>query len=774
MSTIIYDKGYKNMKNWIVSETKFDQRYLNKYESIFTQGNGYIGLRNSLEEQYVNEYRGLFISGVYDQVEGEVSEIVNLPDVTFLDIYVDGQLFSLLTGKLINYHRDINLKNGEVKRLFTWVSQEGKKLEFEFRRFVSNDEKHLIVQKMSIRALDKSVHLRIETGIDSQVTNRGVQHIKDLEQQIDEKGVLVTDFETKTSNIQISYRVSQKMLKNNNKIEPINFIRNKQTKQFFETDLVKDDVVTLNKKTIIATTRDIDFTSLGKMREQVDYLMYKVDKQCYETLLLNSTRVWKEYWLENEIKIDSTNEFEQLSIRFALYHLAIMTNKKDNRVGIGAKGLSGEEYKAHSFWDTEIFIQPMYSFTEPLVSKNLLNYRYLLLDKAKEKALQFGFEGAMFPWEAAWPTDGEVTERFIGIDRETGKPMEVLTGEIEIHVVGDIIFALKQYLDITGDISFMDSYGYEMVLETAVFWMSRSTWNETYNRYDILNVIGPDEYKEEIDNNAYTNYLAHFNLNWAINVYEELQEQNTKNSQNIINKTNFSMYFEKIKEVAEKIYLPEPDEITQLIKQNETYLELESVDLTKYEKLEKGSIHDDYSMNELKNIQVSKQADLLMLFYLFSDIFSEEVKRLNYDFYEKKTIHDSTLSLSVHSIVAIDIGYYDEAYKKYLEAGRLDLGTDMKSSDEGIHSASLGMLWQNIINGFSGVRVRNGQLTLSPNLPKTWTKIEFNLVWQNMPLKFQISDKKILINNSNNTNFELKINDKVEILAPNSIAKFIY
>lgn len=301
----------------------------------------------------------------------------------------------------------------------------------------------------------------------------------------------------------------------------------------------------------------------------------------YEVLKQESENKWKEYWKESDILIEGDADFDQLAVRFALYHLNIMVKHDDNRVGIGAKALTGEGYKGHSFWDTEMFILPYFTFTRPQTARTLLEYRYRNLFGAHLKARECGYEGAMYPWECAWVDDGEVTPLYIGADVVTGKLTKCWTGIIEHHISADIAYAVEQYYLITGDKEFMKNYGYEIILDTALFWASRLQYNAEKDRYEILDVIGPDEYKEHVDNNTYTNYMAANNMSQALKIIAQLSEEDSESYRKLDEKLDLSYIKEKIEACIDKIYLPIPNE-DGIIPQSDQFLSLKKLDLTKY------------------------------------------------------------------------------------------------------------------------------------------------------------------------------------------------
>ena len=380
-----------------------------------------------------------------------------------------------------------------------------------------------------------------------------------------------------------------------------------------------------------------------------------------------------------------------------------------------------------------------------------------LLKKAKEN----GYEGAMYPWEAAWITDGEVTPVWGEVDIITGKRTKILTGFIEQHITANVANAVWQYYMITNDKEFMDLYGYEIIFDTAIFWNSRMEYNEEKGQYHINDVIGPDEYKEHVNNNAYTNYMAYRNIRLALDYYEELKAKEKETYNRLNEKLNIESYIQSFKEKLEKIYLPQPNE-NNIIPQDDTYLSKKVIDLTKYKNQENvGSIFKDYNLEQVNEIQVSKQADIMILFYVLENLFSKDVKIANYNYYEPKTLHDSSLSLSTHCILANDLGHYDVAYDLFKKACEIDLGPNMKTSDAGVHAASLGGIWQCVVMGFAGVRMLDGKLRINPKLPKHWDGLSFNIMWKGNDLKIEIQKDTMTIENNGNELVEIEVFDNI-------------
>lgn len=754
MPVMNYRKGTGAETSWIIEETSFHEKYTGKCESIFTQGNGYLGLRNSLEERYVDTVRGMFITGTFNKAsKEEATELPNVSDIVNMEIELNGERFSMTEDNLKEYSRTLNLYTGETCRNVLWEGKNGNVVQLSFHRFVSYKNVHVIGAYVEIKPVNCDVKATVVSGINAQVTNHGAQHLTEFSKRAFEEKFLQMGMVTTESAVSIAVSTVHKVFQSGKYTEDAaSKIIDDRRKIHAEIQLVipQGETARVEKISTVHSSRDLEYVASGKEPEGENVCrdglnnLKEAEEKGYETLLEESKKVWEKIWKKQDIQIDSKEDDAQIAVRFALYHLQIMVRREDNRVGIGAKALSGEGYKGHSFWDTETFIFPYFQMAEPETARTLLEFRYKGLYGARKKAIENGYKGAMYPWEAAWVSDGEVTPYVIGVNVHTGEPMICLTGVIEQHITSDIIFALWQYYAATDDQDFMDRYGYEMTIETARFWNSRLEWIEENNRYEIRDVIGPDEYKEHVDNNAYTNYMAHENMRLAAQVIACIRDEK-KDIYGKIQKlmqeegTSLEQLEEELKDKMKKLYLPQPDEKTGIIPQFDGYFDLKEIDLSVYKNASVvGTVFHDYSGEDVQGMQAGKQADIVELLYQMEDITTPDNKAKNYVYYEARTLHDSSLSKAIHSITACDLGMEKEAYDMFMSAALTDLGQEMKSSDAGIHSANMGGVWQDVVMGFGGIRIRDGHLRIAPNCPKQWEKFTYPLYWKGNELHITV------------------------------------
>lgn len=738
---MVYDSGIGEYKNWIVKEECVPEEHPEKTESIMCLGNGYMGQRAANEDYYHEKSRFNLVAGTFDLLEGaDATELPNNADVTNCTITVDGERLTPEAG-CENYEKTLNLKTGLLRRSFVWTSGAGKKVCAEFLRVVSLKDFHLMASKINIVS-DSDCEVEIVSGIEGNVF--GKEHFEPLGINA-VSDVLNITTRTKESGILFSTMTTHRF-----ELDGVAVDASPSVVSEDDMTIMNDVTFSLKAGMKLTVTKISNvFTSRDKERDGCDMArllsdarahMKTVKGLAFENIASESADEWlRRIWSERDIVIDSENEIDQLAIRFAIYHLTVMAPVFDNRMNIGAKGLSGPGYRGHTFWDTEIFMLPYFIFTCPNEARSLIEYRYSCLDAAKKNAASRGFDGAMFPWEAAWITDGETT------------PTWCLTGLQEYHITADVAFGVYAYYVVTGDDDFMGKCGYELIFETAKFWASRLEYVAEKDRYEITHVIGPDEYKEDVNNNAFTNYLAQYNLQLAVKYAEKLKSEKPELYAALDAKCNIDGAISSFAEKAEKVYLPRENE-EGLVPQDDTYLSL--VDITPLIPEGKTLSDDPHESHNicwknggLPKVMMSKQADIMLLMYLFEDHFSAEVKKKNFYFYEKRCVHDSSLSLSTYSALSADLGEKETAYRLFGRAERIDLGPVMWSSHEGIHSASLGGIWQCVVFGFIGVRRYGEELRIEPHLPDEWRSAAAHIFWRGERLEIKATKSALTICN---------------------------
>jgi trehalose/maltose hydrolase-like predicted phosphorylase len=700
---------------WTISEDSFDPQKQHHKETIFTIGNGYLCTRGAFEEGYPGDRRATFIHGVFDEAPIVFTELANAPDYLPITIYLNGERISLDTGNIESFTRTLDLRTGLLTREMRWRSPSGLAATLTFERFASLADEHLVYLRCRVRPkFHGTVEFRL--GLNGNMYNDELVHLAWIGQGRHDD-VTYLHNRTRTSGIDI---VTAMQVRN---VVGHEFLRQDWDVQNTPTLMVRmqaipGETVGMDKHVAVFTSRDVEANRV--MDSAVQCVQ---ESALWDSALASHTRAWAEEWGRSDVVIEGDEE-AQISIRFNLYQMLIAAPRHDDRVNIGAKTLSGFGYRGHAFWDTEIFMLPLFIYTAPHIAKNLLNYRYRNLAGARRKAAANGFEGAQFPWESA-DTGDEVTPTWVPHFADRTKLVRIWTGDIEIHISADIAHAAYQYWQATGDDEWFIEKGVELILDTAKFWASRAEWNAEADRYEYNDVIGPDEYHEHVDNNAYTNRMAQWNLQTGLEVLAWLKERAPEKANELIRRLDLgAQRLETWREVIEKIYLHiEP---SGLIEQFEGYYQHKAVDLAALEPRSR-SAQEIFGIEGCNETQVLKQPDVLMLQYLLREHYSDESVQVNYEYYQPRTDHTygSSLGPSIMTIMACDVGKPEDAYEHFIRAVRADLRDVRGNARDGIHAASAGGTWQAVVFGFGGLRVTPDGWTIQPRPPHHWKRLAF-------------------------------------------------
>lgn len=736
---MVYDKGHGEDKNWILAEGDFDTEYLAKCESVMCQGNGYMCVRAAQEEICSDNIgRYTLVAGTFDKLpEDACNELVNSADFTAMTIEINGERVTP-EGRLPGtYERELNLRTGLLCRKYVWVASDKSEYRLSFERVVSLKDKHLTVSAVSVHSLgENSANVKIITGIDGD-TIKKADHFKAVDASFDD-GVMLVSAETQQSGILFTTASSVTI---NAECNVKTEAKGKSAIAEIEFELPAGRNVILEKRSVVYTNRDRerDGCSLFCLEDTARRELLKAEEKSFDEIADESAAEWKErIWDERDVLIDSENDTDQLAIRFAIYHLTVMAPVHDNRMNIGAKGLSGPGYYGHAFWDTENYMLPYFIFTAPWEARSLCEYRYNSIEAARRYAREAGCEGARYPWEAAWITDGECT------------PTWCDTGDLELHITSDVAFGAYYYYMVTGDEDFMDRSGYELILDCAKFWATKVEYNKELDRYEINDVIGPNEYKAHVNNNAYTNYLAHSLMKLAMEYTEKLRSEKLDVFERLNKLLELDRFMPIWKDRCEKIYLPR-ENADGIIPEDDTFLTLPDPTVSEYSASTDPGIRERLQKTGYMTVQLCKQADVVALLFMMEDLFSAECKKKNFYYYEHHCLHDSSLSLATFSSLAADLHEDDMAYALFERATMIDMCDWAKSSDAGMHAASLGGMWQCCVFGFGGVRRYGDELRIQPNLPKEWNSVSFCIWWQGQRLSVTATHEYLSVENLTGT-----------------------
>jgi beta-phosphoglucomutase len=723
--------------DWTLTEPEFDPAKLRARETVFTIGNGYLGTRGSFEEGYHKALPITLINGVYDDIPVVYTELANCPDWLLLVVIVNGEQFRLDRGEILAYERRLDLRQGVLSRSIRWRSPIGNTVDLKFDRFASLADEQVLALRCEITPLDFNGNIEVQSSINGYPENQGFDHWAHLDRGKTERGVWL---HVRTRSTQIELGMAAKMTTTD--IDAKSEVIDTPDCPTLTTTFVAKigQIVTVEKLVTVFTSRE---TKLPVLAAQT-----KLDRlPAYPILLAAHQQAWDRVWEYSDIEIEGDID-AQLAVRYNLFQLFIggcipQGSIDDDPDSIPAKTLSGFGYRGHIFWDTEIFILPFFTFTQPAIARSLLDYRYDTLAGARRKATHAGYKGAMFAWESA-ATGDEMTPKWSLSSDPYVEPVRIWNGEREIHISADIAYAVWQYWQATGDDVWMRDRGAEIILDTALFWLSRVEWHEKQQRYELCGVIGTDEYHEEVRNNAYTNRLVQWHLEKAVAVYEWLQQKfparATELAQHLqITPVDLLAFHTTIAQM----YIPY-DPKTLLIEQFEGFFALQDLNLSDYEPRTR-SIQSVLGMAKTNQSQVIKQPDVLMLLYLLFNTpeFAnrQDILHENWNYYTPRTDsrYGSSLGSSVQALLAASLDKSADAYEHFMRAASIDLKNTFGNSEDGIHAASAGGIWQALVFGFGGVQLTENGPVATPHLPPNWTRLKFKLNWRGTWHHFNLS-----------------------------------
>jgi len=725
--------------DWTLIEPQFDPAQLHSRETVFAIGNGYMGTRGSFEEGYPDALPATLVHGVYDDVPGVYTELANCPDWLALTIVINGDRLRLDRGEILHYERKLDLQNGILSRSVRWRSPTGNTVDLQFERFASLADHQVLGLCCQITPVDFNGTIEVQSSLNGYPDNQGFDHWEQLDRGKIEQGIWL-QVRTRSSHIELGMAAKMAAIGTNASWQVTNPLDCPTLAIAFIA--TKGQTVGVEKMVTLFTSQDVELpvqVAQAKLSNLPSYAM----------LLSAHQQAWKEAWQQSDIEIEGDIN-AQLAVRYNLFQLLIgacshITGEclGNSRVSVPAKTLSGLGYRGHVFWDTEIFILPFFTLTQPDIARSLLTYRYHTLDGARLKAAHSGYKGAMFAWESA-ATGDEMTPRWSILTDPYAEATRIWCRDREIHISADIAYAIWQYWQVTGDDIWLRDYGAEVILDTAIFWMSRLEWNAKQERFELGGVIGADEYHEQVNNNAYTNRMVQWNLEKAVAVYEWLQRQFPDRAAQLAQRLQLTPeQLLQFQAAIAQMYIPY-DAKTGLIEQFDGFFQLKNVNLIDYEPRHR-SIQAVLGMDETNQSQVLKQPDVLMLLYLMRDtqafLYRPDVLQKNWNYYAPRTdrTYGSSLCPAIHSILAANLGEAAEAYKYFMQAATVDLEDSRGNTADGIHAASAGGVWQAVVFGFAGIQLKDSIPIANPHLPPTWTRLKFKLQWRGTWHSFDLS-----------------------------------
>jgi trehalose/maltose hydrolase-like predicted phosphorylase len=712
---------------WQIEQEGFEPAREHEMESIFAVGNGYLGVRGTLDSPLPGSQGDLFIAGVYDRKHPDrpyseleflaasrgdypYSELISAPFPFRLHLAVDGISYNLAGPHWRVYRRMLDLRRAILHSNAAFETEAGSRTVLSTRRCASMSDLHLLLQEITVCLENYSGDVDIDTSLADTDLAANHPHLVSLEIGEIDPALDVQRFATQASSIELCLATRTTLIGSGR-----DAVRWQVTGTIGET-------LTFRRYAVVYTSRDVP-DPFNAAIERVRSLRWEE----FDKLIEAHGAHWDAVWERADVRIDGGPAATQ-ALRFNAYHLTIAADR-DPRVSVGARALTGRAYEGHVFWDVEIFKLPFYLHTFPEIARSLLAYRHHTLDGARRRAQESGHHGACYAWEST-TTGDDVTPRTIRL-KTTGRDIPIFTGTQQIHVTAGVSHGVWRYWEATHDSEFLRDAGVEILVETARFWASRSEWGQRH--FHIRAVVGPDEYHHSVDDNAYTNWLARFNLERATEAVGWMKREFPQAWGALAERLAFAPdEMHHWSAVARDLYFPAPN-AQGVIEQFAGFFDLEDYPLPREERF-KAPINRLFDWDRINQLKLIKQADLLMLLHLFPEAFPREVAAANYRYYEPITDHGSSLSPGIHAAIAARLGLRDDAERYWRESLWLDLSNTMGNSALGVHPASMGGAWQALVFGFLGVHLTDNGPLCDPDaglrLPAKWRAISLKLAWR--------------------------------------------
>lgn len=713
---------------WCIRERAADPARAFLHETLFTLGNGYIGMRGTPEEGHGpggaagGTLEGTYLNGFHDTETIHYPEnayglartnefMLNVPNAKRVAVVVDGEPFTLETGKVLAYERRLDFRTGVLERRVEWESGTGKRLRIASRRLVCLDRKHVAALEVAVTPLNFSGEVGILSDVDAAVTNMQAGDDPRVGSAITGPSLQLAGGEVGASDVLVLQRTrhsgfllataTDSVLDGAEaRVEPL------ASGHAFALAAAAGDTVVLHKFIAYASSRDVEE---ARVASHARAELAAARAAGFEALVREQALWLDGFWREADVVIEGDDALQQ-GVRFNQFHL-LQSVGRDGKTNIAAKGVTGEGYEGHYFWDTEIYVFPFFLFSRPEIARALLQYRYDILPQARARARQMSHaSGALYPWRTI---AGEECSAYYP------------AGTAQYHINADVAYSIRQYLLATNDFDFIARYGAEIVLETARIWLGLGSYDRQ-GRFCINEVTGPDEYTALVNNNYYTNAMARMHMTFAADMADRLRTERPDDHARVAALIGLEQgEIDAMRAASAAMRLPY-DEALGIHEQDDSFLSKKRWDFA-------GTPADKYPLLlhyhplVIYRHQVCKQADVVLALLLLSNEFSLHDKRRDFDYYEAVTTHDSSLSSCIFSIVAAEVGYRDKAYAYFMETARLDLDNTHANTEYGVHTAAMAGTWLGVAYGFGGMRLDESGLRFAPTLPDKWNGYRFKV-----------------------------------------------
>ncbi len=753
------------VNEWHVLEKRFAPGYLEQSETIFALANGYLGIRGSFEEGRPVSQSGTFVNGFHETFPITYGErafgfaetgqtMLDLADAKLMRLFVDDEPFAVDDANLLRFERDLDMKEGVLRRSILWETPAGKKVQIRSTRIVSFEHRQLAAIDYEVTLLDAAAPVAIVSQMQvpthtyaqegdpphspagsgppahTHAQERDPRRARPFSERVllgelqrGDDGRILLGHRARNSGMTVVCGVDH-AVETSCAYEREERLGEYDASVVYKLRAQPGESFRVIKYMTYHTSRSADCPELA---DRATRTLERAVGDGWESLRESQRAFVSDFWRRSDVQVHGDLRVQQ-SVRWNLFQL-LQASARAEGAGIGARGLTGLTYEGHYFWDTEIYVLPFLLYTEPRIARNLLSFRFGMLHSARRRAREVGEDGALFPWRTI---NGEEASAYYA------------AGTAQYHINADVVYALRKYVEMSGDEDFLFSRGAEVLVETTRLWMSLGFFSEEGpTRFRINAVTGPDEYNTVVNNNLFTNMMARHNLLYAASVLEELRCKEPERYSEVVGRTGFrSEEAEEWLRAAGAMYLPY-DEERGIHLQDDSFLEKQPWNLEEVPPENFPLLLHHHPLVIYRH-RVVKQADVVMALFLLGHEFTQEEKRRNFDFYDPLTTGDSSLSVCIQSIIAAEIGYQEEAYEYFRYAVLMDLADIGGNVRDGAHIAAIGGTWMNLIYGFAGMRDTHGDLSFDPRIPVQWEGMSFPLAVRGRELRVDMEHEKVV------------------------------
>jgi maltose phosphorylase len=763
-------KNYLKHDEWCIIEEGFNRDFNEITESVCSLGNGRMGQRGNFEETFTGKtLQGNYVAGVYYPDKTRVgwwkngypeyfAKVLNAANWIGINVEIEDEILDLHTCEVSYFQRVLNMKEGYLERAFTAILPSGKQLKVNSKRINSIVDDESGVIRYSITPLNFDGKIKLTPFVDGDIKNKDANYDEKFWEEVQKETAFAegyVELKTKKTGFHVVTGQRFEIFQNGKSIDfqslPI------KAEKYVASQVTLN--VNANEETVLikyACNLSSENHKIEDLLNHSKNYLSQISAKGFDKMLQEQAEKWASKWEMNDIVIEGDIAAQQ-GIRFNIFQLNQTYTGEDERLNIGPKGFTGEKYGGSTYWDTEAYCIPFYLATaDQRVARNLLIYRWKQLGKAIENAQKLGFK------------DGAALYPMVTMNGEECHNEWEITFE-EIHRNGAIAYAIYDYVNYTGDKKYLADYGFEVLLGICRFWSQRVNWSENKQQYVMLGVTGPNEYENNVNNNWYTNYFATWCLKYVMQVSEYIKTSDSSRYEELISKTNLNEQDEyaKFSHIIENMYFPESKELGVYLQQD-GFLDKELIKVQNLDATQR-PINQKWSWDRILRSCFIKQADVLQGMYFFEDDFSADSLKRNYDFYEPMTVHESSLSPCVHSIIAAKLGDKAHSYEFYNRAARLDLDDYNNDTEDGCHITSMAGTWMSIVKGFGGMRVRDGKAYFAPFVPDNWTSFSFNVRFRGNLLNIKTTGIEVSIENLSGGDTTIVIYEQEHLLRENSI-----